>query len=139
MRRKSILVSGVALLAIIACDSFDAPLEGLGTGMPHIRIVQWPDSVSVGDSAHAHVEITNERGEEIPWLQVAWQIDSTRVARLRGSFSDRERRVIGMSEGTARLRMTTFHQYVESHSFGGQSVIVTVTYLDTTSVLFVRR
>lgn len=96
---------GCLAVAFAGCEDFVASPVG-GTIHPVLRVLAWPDTLFVGDSAVAHVEVQGQTGEYVPLVDYRWEVDNVRIAGLHGGGPRNQRRVLGFRVGSANLRVT---------------------------------
>jgi hypothetical protein len=74
----------------------------------HLDVVEWPDTLEAGSRADAEVELVLANGRPYRADFVDWRVDSVRILALSPTERKERKRLIAVSEGTARIDLTAW-------------------------------
>lgn len=102
------LAIGLCGMVWSACDLLRP--TGIDAPETRLQVLNWPDTLLVGDSALARMAVLDSMGNAI-LASYRWEIDQVEVAGLHGTGNGNERQVLAFRPGEARLRVRATWRY----------------------------
>lgn len=116
LRTPFLVITGLALFAMTACDEFPEPVETGGGLIPvSLQIVDWPSELAIGASSTLEVRAVDQKGREMIDVPVQWQLVTPEKASMQAGSDELHRQVTGLGLGWATVAVSvTNESYVQA-------------------------